>query len=51
MKSMSDFYSDIADFLGVKYDVMKAKSSRGFCLSGYKLTDEAIKKYAPIVDD
>ncbi len=51
MKKMVDFYNDIADFLGIKYDVMKAKSSRGFCLSEYRLTDEAVKKYAPIVDD
>ena len=51
MKKMTDFYNDIADFLGIKYDVMKGKSSRGFCLSEYRLTDEAVKKYAPIVDD
>ena len=51
MTQLPDFFNDIADFIGVKYNDMKTRGGRGFCLSEYKLTEEAVKKYAPIVDD
>ena len=48
-KSRKDFFSDIADYIGMSYEDMKLKGRNGMYLKDYRLTKEAAERYEPLI--